>query len=79
MDASILKTVRLALEVISDRLITLFGLSMSFALGCWTMWGPEWERVATLAIFVVFAYLTTKAKEKRHAIHSQGENGQDQN
>ena len=66
MDAAVLKFVRLALEVISDRLITLFGLSMSFALGCWTMWGPEWERVATLAIFVVFAYLTTRAKEKRN-------------
>jgi TRAP-type C4-dicarboxylate transport system permease small subunit len=67
MDAAILKTVRLALEVISDRLVTLFGLSMSFALGCWTMWGPEWERVATLQqIFVAFAYLTVRVKEKRN-------------
>lgn len=75
MDAAILKTVRLALEVISDRLVTLFALSMSFALGCWTMWGPEWERVATLAIFVVFAYLTVRIKEKPNAIHSQGQDG----
>ena len=78
MDAQILRFVRLALEVISDRLVTLFGLSMSFALGCWTMWGPEWERVATLAIFVVFAYLTVRAKEKRHAVHSESEIGQPQ-
>ena len=31
--------IRLALEVISDRLITILALSMSCGLACYTMWG----------------------------------------
>lgn len=65
MDASLIAFVRLALQVIGDRLITILGLSMSFALGCWTMWGPQWERVTTLLIFVIFAYLVVRRKEKK--------------
>jgi len=30
----------------------------------WTMWNPMWERVTTLAIFVVFCYLVVKTKER---------------
>ena len=63
MDAIAL--VRLALSVLADRLITVLGLSMSFGLGCWTMWDPVWSRVATLAIFVVFAYLLVRNKESK--------------
>ena len=58
--------VRLALGVITDRLITILGLSMSCALACWTMWGPEWDRVATLLIFVVFSYLVIQNKESKN-------------
>ena len=71
MDA--LKVVNLALKVLSERLLTLLALLTSFALGCWTMWGPEWERVVTLAIFVLFAYLLVYSKERtRHENHSDG-------
>jgi hypothetical protein len=28
------------------------------------MWGMGWERVTTLAIYVIFAYLLVTAKEK---------------
>jgi len=62
MDAVAL--VRLALGVITDRLITILARSMSCALACWTMWGPEWDRVATLLIFVVFSYLVIQNKER---------------
>ena len=48
MDATAI--IRLALVVISDRLITILALLTSFGLGCWTMWGMGWERVTTLAI-----------------------------
>ena len=71
MDASILKFIRLALEVISDRLITILGLSMSFGLGCWTMWDTTWERVTTLTIFVIFTYLTIRSKETRNATRQE--------
>ena len=59
-----LKIVTLALKVLSERLLTLLSLLTSFALGCWTMWGPVWERVVTLGIFVVFAYLIVYSKER---------------
>ena len=62
MDAT--TVVRIALGVISDRLLTMLALLTSFGLGCWTMWGLGWERVSALAIYVVFAYLVVTAKEK---------------
>ncbi len=62
MDAT--SVIRLALEVISDRLISVLALLTSCGLGCWTMWGPQWERVVTLAIYVFFAYLLVNSKEK---------------
>jgi uncharacterized membrane protein YhfC len=62
MDAT--TVVRMALGVISDRLITIAALLTSFGLGCWTMWGLGWERVSALAIYVIFAYLVVTAKEK---------------
>lgn len=62
MDAT--SIIRLALGVISDRLITISALLTSFGLGCWTMYGMGWERVTTLAIYVIFAYLLVTAKEK---------------
>ena len=73
MDAQILKYVRLALGVISDRLITILGLLSSGGLASWVMWGPEWERVATLAIYVIFVYLVVPTKERKNEIHSQSE------
>ena len=62
MDAT--TVVRIALGVISDRLLTMLALLTSFGLGCWTMWGLGWERVSALAIYVIFAYLVVTAKEK---------------
>jgi len=29
------------------------------------MWGPQWDRVATLAIFVIFSYLVINTKERK--------------
>ena len=58
--------IRLALEVISDRLITILALLTSCGLACWAMWGIGWERVTILAIYVIFSYLTVRTKEKRN-------------
>jgi len=62
MDAITL--IRLALVVISDRLITILALLASSIMCGWTMWNPMWERVVTLAIFVVFSYLVVNTKER---------------
>ena len=56
--------VRLALNVITDRLITILALVASSVMCGWTMWNPMWERVTTLAIFVVFCYLIVNVKER---------------
>lgn len=59
-----IQIIRIALGVISDRLITIVALLSSCGLTCYTLWAGSWERVATLAIYVVFAYLTVSIKEK---------------
>jgi membrane-associated PAP2 superfamily phosphatase len=64
MDATAI--IRLALGVISDRLITIIALLTSCGLTSYTLWAGSWERVATLAIYVVFAYATVTVKEKRN-------------
>jgi TRAP-type C4-dicarboxylate transport system permease small subunit len=61
-----IQLIKLALSVVTDRLITILALLTSFGLGCWTMWDPTWERVGTLGIYVIFCYLTINAKEHRN-------------
>ena len=56
---------RLALGIITDRLITILALLASSVMCGWTMWNPMWERVVTLAIFVVFSYLIVNVKERK--------------
>ena len=62
MDAIAL--VRLALGIITDRLITILVLISTSIMCGWTMWNPTWERVTALAIFTVFSYLLVKVKER---------------
>jgi hypothetical protein len=65
MDAVTL--IRLALEVLSDRLMAILSLSMSFVLACWTMYDPTLERLGMSAFFAMFSYLIVKIKEKSDA------------
>jgi hypothetical protein len=60
---TLVKFVRLALEVICERLLTILGLSMSFLLACWTMTSPTVERLGMSAFFACFAYLVVRTKE----------------
>ena len=56
-EGMILKIVRVAMEVISMRLLTILSMVMSFLLAVWTMFEPSWERMATSAFFAVCVYL----------------------
>ena len=56
--------VRLALGIITDRLITILALLASSVMCGWTMWNPMWERVVTLAIFVVCLLYTSDAADE---------------
>ena len=62
MDA--VSLIRLALEVISDRLMTILGLGLCFGLSCWAMYFPNYERIGILAIFSVYSYILIKAMER---------------
>ncbi len=61
MDAIYL--IRLALSVIADRLLVIIAMSLSFVIAMWIMWYPDWIRLGTLTVFVIFAYLLLKIKE----------------
>jgi len=52
-DGAVFKIVRVALEIISMRLLTILAMVGSFLLACWTMWDPTWERMAMAGFFAV--------------------------
>jgi hypothetical protein len=49
--------IRLALKIISDRLLVILALALSFILACWTMYEPDPYKLGTMAFFSVFSYL----------------------
>jgi len=56
--------VRLALAVITDRLLIILALTLSFSLSCWAMWNPRWETLTVMAFFCFFSYLVVNTKER---------------
>jgi hypothetical protein len=56
--------VRIALAVISQRLLIVFILALSFALGCWVMYLPSWERLTAMAFFCIYSYLCIYTQER---------------
>jgi hypothetical protein len=62
--AVLLKIVRMAMEIISMRLLTILSMAMSFALAVWTMFEPSWERMAMAAFFAVCVYLPCISMER---------------
>jgi len=66
-----IQVVTIALRVISDRLITVLALIAASIMCGWTMWDPAWQRVATLAIFVVFEYLLVRSKENSNEARNE--------
>ncbi len=57
MDGAVLKMIRVALEIMSMRSLTVLAMAMSFLLACWVMWMPTWERMAMASFFAVCVYL----------------------
>lgn len=69
MDA--ISVVRLALKVLTDRLIMLVLIILAFILALYVMYFGDWQRVVCLAIFMLFGYLLarftqTGASNERH-------------
>jgi hypothetical protein len=58
--------IRLALAVITDKLLVILALGLSFSLACWTMTEPRWERLGTMVFFSIFSYLIINSKVKNN-------------
>jgi hypothetical protein len=56
--------IRLALKVISDRLMVILALALSFSLACWTMYEPTVERLGTMVFFCLFSYLLLNTRKR---------------
>lgn len=63
MNEVVLQFVRLALQIISERLLTIIVLAMTFALAWYTITRPELIRLGTTLLFSIFSYLIVKTKE----------------
>ena len=67
MDSNLLfKVARISWKLMVARVLTILALSMTFALACWTMWGPSYERIAALLIFAITVFLPSLMKETKH-------------
>ena len=65
MDGAVLKMIRVALEILSMRSLTVLAMAMSFLLACWVMWMPTWERMAMASFFAACIYLPCISWERK--------------
>ena len=71
MDATILKMVRIALNVIAERLLIILGLAMAFGLACWAMWDPMQGRLITLGLFAILVYIPLILRGKKNDVNEE--------
>lgn len=60
-----LRVVRIALELVAERAFSILAILMTFALSCWAMWEPTWERMAIAAFFAVTVYVPSLTRERK--------------
>ena len=65
MDVSVIALVRMALAVVTARLLTLMGLWMTFGLAAWAMYAPSMERLYIAGGFAVLVFIPSLTKETR--------------
>ena len=64
MDANTIRLVRMALGVLTDRLLTLAALCMTFALACWAMREPHLMREIMAGFFALCVFLPSLFRER---------------
>ena len=69
MDA--LQMVRLALSIVTNRLLTVLSLVGTFVIAMYSVMNPDLIRLGTAIVFAVFAYALVKNKE-----HENGKDGE---
>jgi hypothetical protein len=55
---------RLAIAVLTDRTLTLISLIMTFALACWVMHEPSWEREGMAGFFALAVFIPCIIRER---------------
>jgi hypothetical protein len=64
MEQKVAALLSLALGVITDRLLTIICLIMTFALATWIMNNPDWLRLAAFGWFSMIVFLPVLYKER---------------
>lgn len=59
------KLLRLAMDVVTMRLLSILAMFMSFLLAAWAMYEPLWERMAMAGFFAVCIYLPCISWERK--------------
>lgn len=70
MDA-LLKILRVALTVLTERLLTLIALWMTFGMACWAMYAPTYQRLGMAGFFALSVFLPALAKERNREVQAQ--------
>ena len=60
-----LRVVRIALELIAERVFSILAILMTFALSCWAMYEPTYERLGMAAFFAVAVYIPSLSRERK--------------
>lgn len=68
-----LRVVRLAMEVVADRTFSILAILMTFALSCWAMYEPTYERLGMAAFFAVAVYVPSLSRERKQRDGKAGE------
>ena len=58
----VIAVMRLALSILTERLMMFIALSMVFTLACWTMYLPGLVRLETTALFALFSLILLRKK-----------------
>ena len=65
MDTMAIRVLRMALQLLSDRVLTILSLLMSFGLACWVMRYPDHERIFMAGFFCLVVFVPTLVRERR--------------
>jgi hypothetical protein len=65
VDATVLAIVRMSLAVLTERLLTLCSLWMTFGIACWAMYQPSAERLQIALGFAISVFVPSLIKERR--------------
>ena len=58
----VIAVLRMALGILTERLMVFISLSMVFALACWTMYLPGLVRLETTALFALFSLILLRKR-----------------